>query len=414
MSWLLFFKNVALSILALSGVAFIVWHSFLLHAQGKKAHRIAVFSAGWCTLLTLGVSLRLILQHFSHWVYPKQQKFVVRIIAIVPVYALESYLALSNRKFAIYIETLRECYEAYAIYSFLYFLISLFGEEVELLKILRNKGGRGQHMWPLSLFVAPWTSGHEILTKCKLGVLQYVVVKNVSAIFVFILASRNLYDDGKFQLAGVNLWICMINSSSQLCALYSLIKFYFATREELAPWRPVAKFVLIKSVVFATWYQSVVVSMISHKTNLIADHKGLSPWTDEEVAKGIQDYSICIEMLIASFFFNFAFTYKDYHATGRATVMQRSNQHSRDSNDNIGDEVAVIAATEEDDDLHQDRKPFLTAVWQSSVPSDFLAEFRSTVWSKDRKGSPVQSPKRPLVGGEGPGGDLEDERGDDE
>lgn len=374
----LFFKNLSFCVLFTIGVGLIVWHSFRLHNQGQQAHRIADFSAGACTLLTLFISLRLILLHFSHWVSPKQQKYAVRIIAIVPIYAVESYLALRYRQFSLYIETVRESYEAYAIYSFLYYLISLLGEETELLRILRTKVSRGTHFqpWPLNLF-SSWTSAHDILSRSKLGVLQYVAVKNICALVVFLLASLHAYDEGQFDLRGGYLYICLVSSWSQMVALYCLVLFYFAMKDELAPWKPVGKFAIVKIVVFATWYQSIAVSYLARNTKLISRNKGHSKWTDEEIAKGIQDYAICIEMLFASIAFSYFFSHRDYHFTGKGGLASMKNSHSRDIHDPAED--TALAGTEEDD-LFQEKRPFLSALFQTSVPSDFLHEVRHTVW----------------------------------
>jgi hypothetical protein len=45
-----------------------------------------------------------------------------------------------------------------------------------------------------------------------------------------------------FKINGVYLYVCLVNNVSQLWALYCLVLFYYATKEELAPWRPVGKF----------------------------------------------------------------------------------------------------------------------------------------------------------------------------
>lgn len=374
-------KEAVFCLLFTLGVGLIVWHSFRMVQGRQAASHVAEFSASACTVLTLVVSLRLILLHLRNYVYPKQQKFVVRIVAIVPIYAVESYLALRFRRSALYIETLRECYEAYAIYSFLYYLISLFGDESELIKLLRHKSVARAHPWPLSLLISPWASAHEILTRCKVGVIQYVLVKNLCALVVFVLASLGYYEEGTFSFTGAYLYVTAVNSLSQGVALYCLVLFYFAGKDELAPWKPISKFLTVKVVIFWTWYQSVVVSYLAHNTNLIAKHKGRSSWSDEEIAKGIQDYAICIEMLFASIAFSYAFSHTEYSSTGRAGTLKG---HSRDSNDGFfsSDDAGLLSDTADEDDHGGEKKEikFFSAVFQASVPSDYLQELRASLW----------------------------------
>ena len=97
-----------------------------------KAHVIVWFSTGIFVILATTVSVFDISQHLNHWFCPGLQKYVVRIMWMVPVYALESWLSLRFIHVAIYFETLREVYEAYVIYNFMQFILAYLGDEDEL------------------------------------------------------------------------------------------------------------------------------------------------------------------------------------------------------------------------------------------------------------------------------------------
>lgn len=263
---------------------------------------------------------------------------------------------------AIYIETLRDFYESYVLYSFLQFLIEVLGGEEALIMMLKDKSPtRGVHMWGMNWFIKPWLMGQPVsrrdsytprkggagstasllesdhgvssvgsstlsrpvkriqwtspfFVKCKFGVLQYVLLKFVSAIFVMILEIYGLYKEGDFTPKGGYLYICIITNLSQCWALYCLVFFYYATKNELGPIRPVGKFMAVKAVVFFTWWQSLGISML-FQMGLIPHYAAMDDgkeWTSEAVAKGLQDYLICIEMFVAAIVHTFVFPHTDY------------------------------------------------------------------------------------------------------
>jgi hypothetical protein len=142
---------------------------------------IAAFdSAGVMVCGTLILSLRLVYLHLTHWYMPDVQKYVVRILWMVPIYAIQSWLSLRFHQARIYIDSVRDLYEAYVIASFVYYLIELLGGQEALVNILHQKRETqqrlGQHAFPLSLILEPWELGVEFMLQCKHGVLQYVVL----------------------------------------------------------------------------------------------------------------------------------------------------------------------------------------------------------------------------------------------
>ena len=169
----------------------------------------------------------------------------------MPLYSIESWLSLRYRRYALYIETVRECYESYVLYSFMYFLIAVLGEESSLTgHLIKSKGKeRGQHLPPMSLLLSTWEMDHTFIRRCKFGVLQYVVIKLLLAAVVFVLESVGVYDEGVFSLRRGYIFVIIVTYSSQMWALYCLSMFYKVFRDDLAPWRPIGKFLCVKSVV---------------------------------------------------------------------------------------------------------------------------------------------------------------------
>ena len=69
---------------------------------------------------------------------------------------------------ALYFEAVRDAYEAYVIYCFLYFLVAYTGSEEQLAERLRQKPAAvGRHMAPFSWYLHPWRLGREFVHKCK-------------------------------------------------------------------------------------------------------------------------------------------------------------------------------------------------------------------------------------------------------
>jgi len=90
----------------------------------------------------------------------------------------------------------------------------------------------------------------------------------------------------------------------------------------------VGKFLSVKALVFFTWWQSLGISilfqmgMIPHYTSFDTGRE----WTSDAVAKGLQDWLICIEMFCAAIVHTFVFPHTDY-LEPLGIVKQRADHH---------------------------------------------------------------------------------------
>lgn len=229
----------------------------IYHALRENRKDLAAFdSAGVMVLGTVIMSTRLVYLHLTHWWMPDCQKYVVRILWMVPLYSVQSWLSLRFHDARIYIDAIRDLYEAYVIASFLYYLIELLGGQATLTRTLARKDeSLGQHSFPFSLFIQPWSMGVEFLLQCKHGVLQYVVIKSIATVLTFCLEFVGLYGEGEFNWKRAYPYMAFSLNISVMYALYCLVKFFHAVNYELrhpVNWHPLGKFACVKGVVFFT------------------------------------------------------------------------------------------------------------------------------------------------------------------
>ncbi|GFH23710.1 transmembrane protein, partial [Haematococcus lacustris] len=61
--------------------------------------------------------------HTEYYTRPRLQRHVIRILWMVPIYAIDAWFALRFRDAREYLDPVRECYEAFVILSFFNFLM---------------------------------------------------------------------------------------------------------------------------------------------------------------------------------------------------------------------------------------------------------------------------------------------------
>ncbi|KAL8171939.1 hypothetical protein V2J09_023743 [Rumex salicifolius] len=268
----------------------------------------AIISSGMFVLVALLLSVFLIIQHLASYNQPEEQKFLIGLILMVPVYALESFVSLLNSNAAFNCEVIRDCYEAFALYCFERYLIACLGGEESTIEFMERKSvittsaplleeaysyGVVEHPFPLKYLIKEWYLGANFYHAVKIGIVQYMIVKMICALLAMVLQAFGVYGEGKFQWNYGYPYLAVVLNFSQTWALYCLVQFYTVTKDKLAPIKPLAKFLTFKSIVFLTWWQGIAVAFLFSAG---AFRGSLA----QELKTRIQDYIICIEMGVAA------------------------------------------------------------------------------------------------------------------
>ena len=92
-------------------------------ASSQDARHVAYAFSAIATV----VSFYNVYRHLVNYTHPNLQKYIVRIIIIVPVYAVASSLSLRFEGHSLWFEVVRDVYEAFVVYSFLCLLLVYVG-----------------------------------------------------------------------------------------------------------------------------------------------------------------------------------------------------------------------------------------------------------------------------------------------
>ena len=251
-----------------------------------------------------------------------------------PIYAVTSFLSLLWPAAQGYLAIIKDLYEAYVIYQFLAFLIAVLGQgdrdaAVRVLAVHSDHLDKPAKC--LSCFYhpppneGPIAKANAVLMECMILCMQFVFLRPLTSIASFvcevitisdvqlrmIVASANEQDTTTEADVEANAWayfksplfyIAMIQNVSVFFAFSGLIKFYHAVREDLQWCQPFSKFLVIKGVVFMTFWQGLVISIVCnlHQGGQWSVTDNNETQNPREKATELQNVLICLEMLFFS------------------------------------------------------------------------------------------------------------------
>ena len=77
----------------------------------------------------------------------------------------------------IYLDVIREFYEAFVIYNFFMYLLLYLEDTYGNVDAFYSTKDDVEHIWGFQYILTPWRMGHEFFWQCKTGVLSYVILR---------------------------------------------------------------------------------------------------------------------------------------------------------------------------------------------------------------------------------------------
>ena len=306
----------------------ILWPSDDARNASSDRHRnttrhVAWLVAGLFAVASFTLSVLLIRKHKQYMRIPVLQVKVIGILWMAPIYALTSWLSLRFKHLAFHFDLVRDVYEGYVIHLFLSLMISYLSlkssglDERHVVELIAQKPKEyAQRLFPLNklrvlLGKDPYVDLSDpqgFLTFCKRCTLQYTVLRPLLSLLIVVLDATDNYEVGSIDFSSGFVYVTVVQNVSVSLALFGLAYFYVVLGEDLKPYDVKLQFVCIKLVLFLSFWQGVVLALLSSFGAL----PSTSSYTVDDISTGVQNFLICFEMFLVSLLHLKAFAYEPF------------------------------------------------------------------------------------------------------
>lgn len=302
-----------------------------LYVDGKwipTLHDIGWIVAAAFAFFASTIAFWLIWMHAAYYHKPHEQRHIVRILLMIPVYSIISFLSYIYYPWAMVYNTISTSYEAFALYSFFLLLRTYLDPNVQELKHDLQYRTITYWVWPLSYdCVKRWCklspmNGLTWYWIMLFGISQYAILRPLCSILSIILEHFHLYCEITLSPAFGNFYVFLIQSLSVAVAMYCVVAFWQELKEgpALKKNKPFQKLTCIKLVVFLVFWQSIVFQLLA-VAGVIRDQDRY--WSARDIQTGLNALAVCVEMAIFAVMHIFAYTYRDYMPEDHTKVTQR-------------------------------------------------------------------------------------------
>lgn len=309
---------------------------YTLVTENAGGHRFLLPTAAVFVSCAIPVALWGIGSHVANYWQPTLQKYVIRMLWMVPVYSITSltelwlWVRVENGaqsgldRWCVVPRALRDCYESYTILNFLYFCLAFLemttGESAAAVvaRLADDDDEEGPTRKavphpcpPYTCFCSPWRlESGEFLKKCQYGVVLYATLMPLCALGSIVDAFFETPDESEDTDMSASAVKALCTPANILYAIqffasnhaiYCLGLFYYVTHKLLAPSKPHLKFVAVKGIVFGTFFQDMGIYLVFLvKPGLARAFVGddASDKAKEAALSSVQATLMCCEMLI--------------------------------------------------------------------------------------------------------------------
>ncbi|KAF2657244.1 DUF300-domain-containing protein [Lophiostoma macrostomum CBS 122681] len=287
---------------------------------GLTFHHLGLIISATFGAIAIAISLFMLWRHATHYLKPWEQKHIIRILVMIPIYALVSFLSYLNYHHAIYFEVLRDCYEAFAIASFFTLMCHYIAPDLHQQKQYFRDITPKNWVWPLT-WIQKCTGGENkgFLRKPRSGltwfnivwvaVFQYCFIRVFFTIVAVVTQATGRYCQSSKDPRFAYIWVAGFEAISVTIAMYCLIQFYIQLKQDLAPHRPFLKILCIKLVIFFCFWQSWIISLLTTDDGPLKPTKTIG---GPDWRIGLPSMLVCVEMAFFAVLHIFAFPWSPY------------------------------------------------------------------------------------------------------
>ncbi|KAH8746007.1 organic solute transporter Ostalpha-domain-containing protein, partial [Diaporthe sp. PMI_573] len=296
-------------------------------ASGIRVHGLLLSLSTSATLVACCLTAWQVFQHARHYTKPNEQKQIIRILLMVPVYTIACTVSIEFYKQHVYLASIYEFYESLIIAAFFLLLCQLLHPDRSTLERAFSLVEPKPWIHPIRFLVvhigrrnAQSMDGLKWFNTIWFCVFQFCIVKFLGALVKCITEATDVYCEDSSSASHAKLWVIIIEILSLVTAMMCLLQFYQQTKKELEAHQSLLKFIAIKLVVFLFYVQNFIFSLLTKEDGPI---KPTATTSYPSWAVGVPNTILCFEMAAVSILHIFAYPHEPYRL--RAQAIDDSN-----------------------------------------------------------------------------------------